>query len=114
LPPRPLESTKSALPSAHQNLEGEEADISADEESATGQMETDETSADPEPELTVAARGDEASQTAQDEPESSLESSLEPAQPEVVAEPTPSLSAEPPELLETQSESLEGVASHSS
>jgi hypothetical protein len=114
LPPRPLESAKSALPSAHQNLEGEEADISADEESATGQLETDETSADPEPELTVAARGDEASQTAQDEPESSLESSLEPAQPEVVAEPTPSLSAEPPELLETQSESLEGVASHSS
>jgi len=114
LPPRPLESAKSTLPSAHQNLEGEEPDISADEESATGQLETDETSADPEPELTVAARGDEASQTAQDEPESSLESSLEPAQPEVVAEPTPSLSAEPPELLETQSESLEGVASHSS
>ena len=114
LPPRPLESAKGAVPSAHQNLEGEEADISPEEESANAQLETDEMPADPEPELTAAATGDDASQIAPEERESNLESSLEPAKPEVASEPTLKLSTEPPELLETQRESLERVASHSS
>jgi hypothetical protein len=114
LPPRPLESAKGAVPSAHQNLEGEEADISPEEESANAQLETDEMPADPEPELAAAATGDDASQIAPKEPESNLESSLEPAKPEVASEPTLKLSTEPPELLETQRESLERVASHSS
>jgi hypothetical protein len=114
LPPRPIESAKGALPSAHQNLEGEEADVSADEESATAQLETDETPTDPESELTAPATGEDGSQIAPDEPESNLESSLGPAQPEVAAEPTLKLTAEPPELLETERESLERVASHSS
>ena len=74
----------------------------------------DETPTTPEPELMAAATEEVASQIAQDEPESNLDASAEPAEREVAAEPALKLSTEPPELLETQREPLERVASHSS
>jgi hypothetical protein len=87
LPPRPVETAKGgARPIAHQNLENEEAEGSADEESSSAQLEAEELAG---------------------------ESSVEPARAEATLEPSLQLPAEPPELLEPEREPLERVVSHS-
>jgi hypothetical protein len=115
LPPRPAEATKGgAHPSPHQGLEGEEAGGSPDEESAAVQLETDDIPIESEPELSSSAQEGHAPELGQDEPDTNPESSLEPARPEAASEPSLQLPADPQELVETERESLERVASHSS
>jgi hypothetical protein len=112
LPPRLVEAAKgSAQSSARQNLEVEESDGSLDEESATAQLETDETTSEPEPKLTSAAE-EEGSEIALEESTSNSESSPESAKesPETSA-PLPT---DAPGLLESKQESLERVESHTS
>ena len=114
LPPRPIEAAKGEVhPSTHQDLEVEEADGSSDEESSTAQSETEAMSAESEAGLTSAAQEGQAPETVQEASDSDPESSLEPARPEAALEPSLQLPADPPELLETERESLERVASHS-
>jgi hypothetical protein len=114
LPPRPIEAAKGGVhPSTHQDLEVEEADGSLDEESSTAQSETEAMSAESEPGLSSGAQEGQVSETVQDASDSDPESSLEPARPEAALEPSLQLPADPPELLETERESLERVASHS-
>jgi len=113
LPPRPVEAAKGGNhPSAQQNLDGEEADGSADEESSIAPLETNEISAQSKPELTSDAQGAHPSEMDVDDPASSAESSVEPARP-VASETALQLPADPRELLETEPESLERVANHS-
>jgi hypothetical protein len=111
LPPRSVETAKGgAHPSSNQNLEGEEADDSPDEESSTAQLETEEMPAESESELTSAAKEERASGIAQEERDSNAESTI----PDVALEPSLQLPAEPQELLHAEQETLERVASHSS
>jgi hypothetical protein len=115
LPPRSLEVAKGGgRPSAHPSSEGDEADGSADEESALVTLETEEMPVESEPELTSATDDGRESEGAADEAESSTESSLEATAPESPLEPALQLPKDPPVLLETAPETLEGVASHSS
>jgi hypothetical protein len=113
LPPRSLETKGGTRPSAHANSDGEEVDGSADEESAIGQLETEETPAGAEPELSSANDGHEL-EVAPEEVGASAKSPVEPTAPESPSEPALQLPNDAPVLLEEAPESLEGVASHSS
>jgi hypothetical protein len=114
LSPRPIEATKGgANPSAQQNLEAEETDGSADDESSTAVLETNETPAESKPEVTADAQATLASEIALDGSGSNPESPLESAGPETAIEPSLRLPTDAPELLETEQASLERVASHS-
>ncbi len=114
LPPRPIEATKGgANPSAQQNLEAEETDGSADDESSTTILETNETPAESRPEATADAQAGLASESALDESGSNPESPLESPGAETAIEPSLRLPPDGPELLEAEQASLERVASHS-
>jgi hypothetical protein len=114
LPPRPVEAAKGGADhSAQQNLEGEESDGSADDESSTALLETNELPAQSKPEIAADAQAGHASETALEEPDSSPESSVESVGPETTTEPSLQLPADAPELLATEQASLERVASHS-
>ena len=112
LPPRPIETAKGgAQPSARQNLEGDETDGSADDESSTALLETNELSVESKPEVTADTRADRSSEIAPEEPVSSPETPVESVSSETAAEPLLQLPADTSEVLETDQESLERVDS---
>ena len=114
LPPRPIEAAKGgANASAHQNLEGEESDGSADDESPTALLETNELPAESKPEVAADAQAGQASEIVRDEADSSPESSVESVRSETTTEPSLQLANDASELLEAEQASLERVASHS-
>jgi hypothetical protein len=114
LPPRPVETAKGgAQPSAHQNPEGEETEGSAEDESSTALLETNELTADSKPEVTADAPADRSSEIALDEPDSNPETPDGSVRSETATAPSLRLPADGSELLETDQESLERVASHS-
>ncbi len=114
LAPRPVETAKGgAHPSGQRSLEIEEATDSPDEESSTAQLDSEEMTTESEPELTSAAKETGAPQIAQVEPVSHREPSRETARSETALEPSLQLTTDPPEILETEPESLERVGSHS-
>jgi hypothetical protein len=114
LPPRPVEAAKGGADhSAQQNLEGEESDGSADDESSTALLDTNELPAQSKPEIAADAQASHASETALERPDSSPESSVESVGPETTTDPSLQLPADAPELLATEQASLERVASHS-
>jgi hypothetical protein len=114
LPPRPVEAAKGGADhSAQQNLEGEESDGSADDESSTALLDTNELPARSKPEIAANAQASHASETALERPDSSPESSVESVGPETTTDPSLQLPADAPELLATEQASLERVASHS-
>ena len=89
LPPRPAETAKgNARPTAHQNLESEEADGSPEEESSSAQLEAEELA------------GESSGEPARAEAKATLEPSLQ-------------LPTASPELLQSEREALERVASRS-
>ena len=115
LPPRPVETAKGGgQPSAHQIPEGEETEGSAEDESSTALLETNELSADSGPEVTADAQTDRSSESTLDEPDSNPETPDGTVRSETATEPSLRLPADGSELLETDQESLERVASHSS
>jgi hypothetical protein len=114
LPPRPAESAKSGQNSSHdQNSEIEESDGAAEEESLTGQSETDEMLVEPELEVSSAATETPVPENILDG-NSNSQASLEPVTAETVAEPSLSLTTQQPEPAESEQTSLEGIASHAS
>jgi hypothetical protein len=114
LPPRLVETAKGgAQPSAHQNPEGEETEGSAEDESSTALLEANELAADSKPEVTADAPADRSSEIALDEPDSNPETPDGSVRSETATAPSLRLPADGSELLETDQESLERVASHS-
>ena len=114
LPPRSLETKGGTRPSAHANSDGEEVESSADEESAIGQLETEEMPGGSEPELSSSANDGHKSEVAPEEVGASAESPVEPTAPESPSESALQLPNDAPVLLEEAPESLECVSSHSS
>jgi hypothetical protein len=112
LPPRPIEAAKGgAQPSARQNLEGDETDGSADDESSPALLETSELSAESKPKVTADTQADRSSVIASEERVSSPETPVESVSSETAAEPSLQLPADASEILETNQESLERVDS---
>jgi hypothetical protein len=112
LPPRPIEAAKGgAQPSARQNLEGDETDGPADDESSTALLETSELSAESKPEVTADTQADRSSEIASEERVSRPETPVESVSSETAAEPSLQLPADASEILETDQESLERVDS---
>jgi hypothetical protein len=110
LPPRPIEAAKGGVqPSARQNLEGDETDGSADDESSTALLETSEPSAESKPEVTAEAQADPSSEIASEERVSRPETPVESVSSETAAEPSLRLPADTSEILETDQESLQRV-----
>jgi hypothetical protein len=113
LAPRPIEAEKAAdAHPASQALEGEETEGSPEEESSN-ELETSEMPAPSTPELVNTTEEGQGAEIPQEEPNSNPEASMAPASQEPADESQLQIPADPPELVETDSNSLEGVASHS-
>src|ERR1700731_1155366 len=111
LPPRPGETAKGGVqPSARQNLESEETDGSADDESSAAILETNELSSDSKPEVTGDSQTDHSSEIVLDEPDSNPETPVGPVKSETATEPLPAGGSE---ILQPEREPLERAASHS-
>ena len=114
LPPRPVEAAKGGAALRLSRISKvRRVDGSADEESSTASIGNERNTRESKPELAADAQEGHASESAPEEPDASPESSVEPAATETATEPSLQLPADAPELLATEQESLERVASHS-
>jgi hypothetical protein len=106
LPPRSLETAKGGSnPGTQTNLESEENEGASDEESSAVLLETPESSTESKLEVVADAQIMRAPEAALEDPDSSPEPS--------VGSVTTETAADSSDLLESEQESLERVASHS-